>query len=80
MAAYVYLAIISLLCAVYAWHDAPFSARWYQRLPRSLVAVVASGLYVLYVLIDGIRTLRQKRAEFQALEQRRDEISTKHGF
>ncbi len=80
MGALIYFAIVAPLCAVYAWYDAPFSSLWYQRLPRSVLAFAFNGLYVLYVLFDGIRTLRHKRSEFQALGQRRDEIAAKHGF
>lgn len=80
MTLFVYIFLISTLSAIYAWYDAPFSSRWYQRLPRAMLAFLGMGGYVIYVLYDGIRTLRQKRLDFQALEQRCDEISTKHGF
>lgn len=75
-----YLIVISGLCAVYAWYDAPFLFRWYQRLPIALLAFTCSGFYLLVIIFRGVKGAQQKYAAFRDTEHRTSEIAQKYGL
>lgn len=75
-----YLTALSGLCAVYAWYDAPFLFRWYQRLPIAFLAFMFSGIYILLIIFRGVKSAQLKYAAFQLQEERTSEIAQKYGL
>ncbi|CAN1504642.1 hypothetical protein MCEREM21A_00605 [Sphingomonadaceae bacterium] len=73
----IYFCILGILTAAYSWFDAPLSAKWYQRLPRSIAGFFFAGIFILFILYDQIKMLRSRIREHDAINARRVEIEAK---